>query len=149
MHGKASEGGLSLTTEIASGLPMVHADERALKQVFLNLLSNAVKFTPEGGEIVAFARKDANGALLFGVTDTGLGIAEEDHARVFQNFGQGRHDVVTADKGTGLGLPIVKGLVEAHGGTVALTSQVGDGTTVTVTLPATCLRRPALLAAAS
>jgi two-component system, cell cycle sensor histidine kinase PleC len=146
---KAVEGKLSFKSEIAPGLPPVHADERALKQVLLNLLSNAVKFTPPGGEVSAFAHIDANGLLAFGVRDTGLGIAEEDHVRVFQNFGQGRHDVVTADKGTGLGLPIVKGLVEAHGGTVTLTSSVGEGTTVTVTLPATCLRAPALLAAAS
>ena len=150
MSVKAEEGSLELACDVASNLPRIHADERALKQVLLNLLSNAVKFTPPGGTVTAFAHLEANGALAFGVSDTGLGIADDDQERVFQNFGQGRHDVVTADKGTGLGLPIVKGLVEAHGGTVALTSQVGEGTTVTITLPASCLCKvSAPLAAAS
>jgi two-component system cell cycle sensor histidine kinase PleC len=149
MSVKAAEGGLVLESDVAPGVPLVHADERALKQVLLNLLSNAVKFTPAGGRIVAFAHVGAGGTLEFGVSDTGLGIAEEDHLRVFQNFGQGRHDVVTADKGTGLGLPIVKGLVEAHGGNIMLTSEVGEGTTITIALPATCLRRSAPLVAAS
>jgi signal transduction histidine kinase len=73
--------------------------------------------------------------LEFGIRDTGVGIAPEDQALVFENFGQGRHDVVTAEKGTGLGLPIVKGLIEEHGGTVSLTSHVGRGTTVLLHLP--------------
>ena len=101
----------------------------------LNLLSNALKFTPAGGTVTAFATETADGGVDFGVRDTGVGIAPEDQARVFENFGQGRHDVVTADKGTGLGLPIVKGLAEAHGGSVCLVSQVGSGATVTVSLP--------------
>src|SRR6202012_650967 len=101
----------------------------------LNLLSNAVKFTPRGGRIAIFARRTPDGGVVLGVSDTGVGIAPDDQAQVFQNFGQGRHDVVTPDKGTGLGLPIVKGLVEAHEGRIALTSEVGEGTTVTITLP--------------
>jgi len=126
----------ALQFDIAPHLPPVRCDERAMKQVLLNLLSNAVKFTPQGGLVAVFARRDADGGICFGVSDTGVGIAPEDKARVFQNFGQGRHDVVTADKGTGLGLPIVKGLVEAHDGRVELTSEVGEGTTVIVHLPA-------------
>ena len=133
---KARDGELDLHAEVAPGLPPIRADERALKQVLLNLLSNAVKFTPPGGRVVCFARIASGGAAVFGVGDTGIGIAQDDHERVFQNFGQGRHDVVTVDKGTGLGLPIVKGLVEAHGGRVTLESRVGEGTTVTATLPA-------------
>jgi signal transduction histidine kinase len=107
-----------------------------MKQILLNLLSNAVKFTPQGGLVTVFVRTEANGGIALGVSDTGVGIAPEDQQRVFQNFGQGRHDVVTADKGTGLGLPIVKGLVEAHDGRIALESEIGEGTTVTVHLPA-------------
>jgi len=83
------------------------------------------------------------------VTDTGYGIREEDIARVFENFGQGRHDVATPDKGTGLGLPIVKGLAESHGGGVELTSRVGQGTSVTITLPASRLRAQMALQTAS
>ncbi|HEY0302776.1 MAG TPA: HAMP domain-containing sensor histidine kinase [Rhizomicrobium sp.] len=133
---KAAAGGCTLATEIDAGLPDATADERALKQILLNLTSNAVKFTRAGGRITAFGRLESTGEIAFGVTDTGVGIRAEDLARVFENFGQGRHDVVTADKGTGLGLPIVKGLAEAHGGRIALQSRVGEGTTVTVYLPA-------------
>jgi two-component system cell cycle sensor histidine kinase PleC len=140
MAGKAEAAGISLKAEIAPGLPMVRADERALTQMLINLLSNAVKFTGPGGRVTAFARLEPDGAMAFGIRDTGIGIAEEDHARVFEHFGQGRHDIVTADKGTGLGLPIVKGLASAHGGRVGLESRVGHGTTVTVFLPASRLR---------
>ena len=133
---KAKAGGCVLLKEVPADLPCVMADGRAINQVLLNLLSNAVKFTPPGGTISSFARIEDDGRLAFGVRDTGIGIAKDDQELVFQKFGQGRHDVVTADKGTGLGLPIVKGLVEAHGGTITLESEVGEGTTVTVRLPA-------------
>ncbi len=149
MGTKAHDGRIALSMDIAPGLVPVRADERALKQVLLNLLSNAVKFTLAGGSVIAFARSEVDGAIAFGVGDTGLGIAEEDQSRVFQNFGQGRHDVVTIDKGTGLGLPIVKGLVEAHGGRVELASRVGEGTCMTVILPAERACRPLPLKAAS
>jgi len=83
-----------------------------------------------------FAQRHADGGMIVGVSDTGIGIAPEDQAKVFDSFGQGKHDVAIADKGTGLGLTIVKGLAEAHGGTVRLESEVGTGTTVTLRLPA-------------
>jgi len=122
--------------DFADDLPILIADERSVKQVLLNILSNAVKFTPAGGTVTAFARVEADGGLIFGVVDTGIGIAKDDQARVFQKFGQGRHDVAIMDKGTGLGLPIAKGLIEAHGGHMTLVSDVGVGTTVTVYFPA-------------
>jgi two-component system cell cycle sensor histidine kinase PleC len=149
LSAKAQEGHLDLSIDVPVGMAPLCADERALRQVLLNLLSNALKFTPPHGCVTAFARIEASGDLSFGVTDTGLGIAEDDLTRVFQNFGQGRHDVVVVDKGTGLGLPIVKGLIEAHGGSVTLTSRVGDGTCVTVTLPEARVCQPQLLKAAS
>ncbi len=135
MKPKTQAIGCVLRTEIADNLPIIHADERAVKQIVLNLLSNAAKFTPEGGTITAFARIATGAAVAFGVADTGVGIAAEDQAKVFEDFGQGQHDVVTTEKSTGLGLPIVKGLVEAHGGRVTLESKVGEGTCVTVFLP--------------
>ena len=141
MSARASSGGCLLTTDVARNLPKVVADERALKQILINLLSNAVKFTQGGGWVRAFARLEADGEIAFGVADSGIGIALEDQMRVFQSFGQGRHDVAISDKGTGLGLPIAKGLVEAHGGTVNLESAVGQGTCVTVFLPASRARR--------
>jgi two-component system cell cycle sensor histidine kinase PleC len=148
MTPKAAAGGCRLVKEIGASLPHLFADERAVNQVLLNLLSNAVKFTLAGGSVTSFARVEEDGRIALGVTDTGVGIAKEDLALVFQKFGQGRHDVVTADHGTGLGLPIVKGLVEAHGGSVVLESELGVGTTITARFPA-ARARPAKLRAAS
>jgi signal transduction histidine kinase len=98
--------------------------------------------------VTSFARVEDDGRIALGVRDTGVGIAKEDQVLVFQKFGQGRHDVVTADQGTGLGLPIVKGLVEAHGGSIALESKSGVGTTITARFPAS-RARPVKLRAAS
>ena len=135
MMPKAEAGRISLEVRVSDAIPFAFADERALKQILLNLLSNAIKFTPENGRVTVFAQVAAGAALCFGVEDSGVGIAPEDQARVFEQFGQARHDVVTADKGTGLGLAIVKGLIEAHGGRVTLESAVGQGTRVSVFLP--------------
>ena len=132
---RAKDTNATLENAIDEKTPLVWGDERALKQILLNLLSNAVKFTPEQGRVTAFAFLDDNGGLVFGVRDTGVGIAPEDQQRVFDSFGQGKHDVAIADKGTGLGLAIVKGLTESHGGSVSLQSEVGKGTTVSIHLP--------------
>jgi two-component system, cell cycle sensor histidine kinase PleC len=149
MQAKAETGDVALHREPVVGPIDICADERAIRQIVLNLLSNALKFTAAGGCVAAFLRVEPDGDISFGVTDTGYGIREEDIARVFENFGQGRHDVATPDKGTGLGLPIVKGLAEAHGGDVELKSRVGEGTCVTITLPATRLRAQRALQSAS
>jgi two-component system cell cycle sensor histidine kinase PleC len=148
MAPKAEAGQITLAADVAPGLSNIMADERAIMQIHLNLLSNALKFTPAGGTVTAFARAEPDGGIAFGVRDTGVGIAQEDLALVFQNFGQSRHDIAIADKGTGLGLPIVKGLVEAHQGRIALESRFGSGTCVTVTLgPERIRHKPALRAA--
>ncbi len=102
---QAASGGIALGMEVAEDFPALHADERAIRQILTNLVSNAVKFTPAGGHVALFAQLDESGAPVFGVADDGVGIAPEDHATVFENFGQGRHDAVIADRGTGLGLP--------------------------------------------
>jgi two-component system cell cycle sensor histidine kinase PleC len=132
---RAAEGKIDLKREIEPNLPLLIADERALRQIILNLISNAVKFTPEHGTVTVFARRGTHGGMDIGVTDTGAGIASHDLSYVFEAFGQGQHDVTIREKGTGLGLPIVKGLVEAHSGRVHLTSEVGKGTTVIATFP--------------
>jgi two-component system cell cycle sensor histidine kinase PleC len=147
MASRAEAARLRLSIEIAPDFPDLFADERAVRQIFANLTSNAVKFTPPGGRVTLFANVAANAELIFGVVDTGVGIAAEDHHRVFESFGQGRHDAVLADHGTGLGLPIVKGLAEAMGGYVVLESTSDQGTRVSVALPAT--RARARLRAAS
>jgi two-component system, cell cycle sensor histidine kinase PleC len=132
---RADAAGAHLRLRIAPDLPECMADQRALRQVLLNLLSNAVKFTPKDGTITLFARPLSCGGIEFGVADTGAGIAPNDLKKVFEPFGQGQHDIAVCEKGTGLGLPIVKGLIEAHGGSVRLESELGKGTTVTVTFP--------------
>ncbi len=137
---KAATAQLSLVRTIAPGLPPVYGDERALRQVAANLIANALKYTPPGGTVTLFARLEPDGRMAFGVEDTGVGIAEEDQARVFERFGQGRHDVTSANKGTGLGLAIVKGFAEAHDGEVKLESSPGSGTRVTAYLPAERMR---------
>jgi len=132
---RADEERLRLECRLSPGLPDVAADRRALMQIELNLLSNAVKFTQSGKLVEAFARIEPDGWLVFGVRDEGMGIAEDEQARMFERFGQSRHDISNAAKGAGLGLPIVKGLAEAHGGRVAMQSCLGEGTCVTVFLP--------------
>ena len=132
---QARAGGITLTIEDDHSPLIVVGDERALRQILVNLMSNAIKFTPPAGRVSVFANLQADGSLAFGVVDTGLGIAPEDHEKVFESFGQGRHDAIVSDHGTGLGLPIVRGLAEAHGGRVVLNSAANEGTRVTVILP--------------
>jgi two-component system cell cycle sensor histidine kinase PleC len=137
---RAKDNAANLENRIDSTTPLLYGDARAIKQILLNLLSNAVKFTPPQGRIGVFAHPGADGTLTFGVEDTGVGIAPEDQARVFDSFGQGKHDITLAQKGTGLGLSIVKGLAEAHGGEARLESQVGKGTRISVVMPAARVR---------
>jgi two-component system, cell cycle sensor histidine kinase PleC len=139
----ALEKNISFARNIARGLPGVHADERGVRQIVANLLSNALKFTQPGGCVTVFAHLDPDGRMVFGVEDTGIGIAPEDQGHVFERFGKGRHDVATADKGSGLGLAIVKGFAEAHDGMVMLESEIGTGTRVTVYLPGERVVKPA------
>jgi signal transduction histidine kinase len=144
MEPRARSARLRLVRRVARDLPLVIGDRRALKQIVLNLMTNAVKFTRPGGTVEAFASLSPSGELAFGVRDDGIGIAEEDCQRVLERFGQARHDVTASQEGAGLGLPIVKGLAEAHGGRLELESRLGEGTCVTVWLPKARLsRRPA------
>ncbi len=132
---KAQQGGIALKVDVAEGLALV-GDERGIKQVLINLVANAVKFTPDGGSITISADVNERACISISVRDTGCGIDQQQVLHVFESFGQGRHDISARDKGTGLGLPIVKGIIEAHGGTVRLDSKVGEGTMFTATFPA-------------
>ena len=116
-------------------LPPVRVDERKLKQILINLLSNAVKFTPAGGHVTIAARSDHTGIVIT-VSDTGIGIAPNDIARALTPFTQIDNALSRRFEGTGLGLPLAESLTRLHGGTLALASEVGKGTTVTITLPA-------------
>ena len=121
---------------VDASLPRLWADERALRQVVLNLLSNAVKFTPPGGEIWLKVGWTASGGQYVCVKDSGPGIPEDELGTVMSSFGRGSLAIKTAEQGSGLGLPIVKGLVELHGGQFQLTSRPREGTEVIMTLPA-------------
>ena len=114
---------------------MIWADERSMKQIFLNLLSNAIKFSREGGTVQVRVTGDGPGIAVFEIEDHGIGMNEEEQERALQPFGQAQPATTRTYGGTGLGLPITKGLVEAHGGTLAISSHAGQGTTVRVVLP--------------
>ncbi|MBM3485764.1 MAG: PAS domain S-box protein [Alphaproteobacteria bacterium] len=135
VHERAAHHGVALDVEARPTL-MVRGDQRILKQALLNLLSNAIKFTPRGGHVTVRTGLDAAGAITMEVADTGIGIAPEDLGRVMEPYGQAHSDVVRRHTGTGLGLPLVKKLVELHGGTMAIASRVGEGTTVSLRMPA-------------
>lgn len=136
---RAKAHGVTLQTEVADDVTEAWLDARKCKQILLNLLSNAIKFTPEGGTVSVSARR-REGALELAVSDTGIGIDAEDQRRLFTPFQQVDGDLNRRYEGTGLGLVMVKRLAELHGGSVRLESEVGKGSTFTVTLP---LRRPA------
>lgn len=134
---RAHENHLRLRTELPDDLPMIHADEQAIKQVVLNLLSNAVKFTPAGGTITLRARVTDSVATIE-VTDTGIGMSESELGRVFQPFERADnryHLAKDANGGTGLGLALVQRLVAMHNGHVSIASTPKQGTTVTIHLP--------------
>ncbi len=131
---RATKHGINLDVTIDERLGDFVGDERKIKQVLLNLLSNAVKFTPEGGRIGIHARQ-ADGAVEISVTDTGIGIAPEDQATIFEEFRQVGGDYAHKKEGTGLGLTLAKKFVELHGGRIWVESQVGKGSTFTFTLP--------------
>jgi len=119
-------------------LPEIDADYRALKQVLLNLLSNAIKFTPRGGTIRLSAERRhdaAGGRVRFSVSDTGIGIAADDLARLARPFEQIETQHAKTQQGTGLGLALSKSLVELHGGALDIESEPGRGTTVSFTVP--------------
>ncbi|MBB4266136.1 PAS domain-containing hybrid sensor histidine kinase/response regulator [Roseospira visakhapatnamensis] len=132
---RAQKGDVVLTGIGDPDLPAVRADPRRLKQILLNLMSNAVKFTEPGGTVACDAFVGEDGALVLTVTDTGIGMDEAGLRKAMSAFGQVDSSLSRKHEGTGLGLPLTKGLVELHGGTLALASQPGRGTKATVSLP--------------
>jgi signal transduction histidine kinase len=128
----ATAASLALQLDAAADLPDIDADADRLLQVFENLIGNAIKFTRPGGVITVRARRE-HCDVLFSVTDTGPGIPEEDVPRLFDRFWQATR---SDRRGVGLGLPIAKGIVEAHGGRMWIESTPGKGSTFFLTLPA-------------
>ncbi|HEY2032449.1 MAG TPA: ATP-binding protein [Rhizomicrobium sp.] len=133
---RAHERGLRIRSTIPASFPQIEADKLRIKQVLLNLLSNAVKFTPRGGQVTLFAELDADGGICLGVSDTGIGMSPEQIPLALEPFQQIDSPLSRTEEGTGLGLALVKALVEQHGGVLDIESALKKGTTVRVMLPA-------------
>lgn len=137
MNVVAEEKGHDLSLNILKDIPVVICDEDRITQVLTNLLHNAIKFTPVGGKISVSLNVDqikGGPYVVAEVSDNGVGIPEEDHEEIFKQF-YGTQKSTTNEPSTGLGLSIVKGVVEAHGGEIKVISKVGDGTTFSFTIP--------------
>jgi signal transduction histidine kinase len=126
-----------------AGLPRLRGDNRAMRQVAINLLSNAIKFTPPGGAVMVTAELNTT-SLAITVTDTGVGLAPQDIERVFTPYVQVGNPMVRRDDGVGLGLALVRTLVELHDGRVAIESTPGEGTRVILTFPRNRLIEPGM-----
>ncbi len=141
---------IDMETQLPADLPPMQQDQARVQQILNNLLSNAIKFTPEGGRITVSVVRDDENFLVMQVSDTGVGIAEEDQQTIFEKFRQGRTvapsgDAMTREySGTGLGLSIVKELCRLLGGTVSVQSVLGKGSTFTVRLPWALQEQPRL-----
>jgi two-component system cell cycle sensor histidine kinase PleC len=135
VRGRADENRLTLIHDEIEGQDIA-ADPRAVKQILLNLATNAIKFTPEGGTVTLKVEPKSTGIIVH-VSDTGIGISEDDIARLAQPFEQIDSQHSRKHEGTGLGLALSKSLVELHGGNFSMSSVLGKGTTVTFTLPNT------------
>jgi two-component system cell cycle sensor histidine kinase PleC len=136
METRAAAKEQSLEFDIAAELPPLVADARALKQIVLNLVTNAVKFTPAKGRIVVSCGTATGGGFVISVADNGPGIAKEKLARIFKPFSQVDNRYDSNGGGTGLGLALVQGLAQLHGGFASIDSEIDVGTKVTVYFPA-------------
>jgi two-component system cell cycle sensor histidine kinase PleC len=132
---RAKNKGLTIVQQFEDNLPMIWADERAVRQITLNLLSNAIKFTPSGGTIWLKVGWTSGGGQYLSVKDNGPGIPEDEIPIVLSSFGQGSIAIKSAEQGTGLGLPIVQALMHMHDGRLDLRSKLREGTEVIATFP--------------
>jgi PAS domain S-box-containing protein len=137
MQPQANRARVVVRSSLSKEVPAIVADERTLRQIVLNLLSNSVKFTGPGGQVIASTSLAETGEALLRVRDTGEGMSEEDLAKALEPFRQLSTATMSDQAGTGLGLPLTKALVEANRATMSIKSARGEGTVVTVTIPAT------------
>ena len=135
MRERAQSRGIKLATMLADENLEIWADESAMKQIFLNLLSNAIKFSRDGGEVCIRVAADKPDLAIVEFEDHGIGMNEEELERALLPFGQAKPSTTRNYGGTGLGLPITKGLIEAHGGKLAIESRSGQGTIARITVP--------------
>jgi PAS domain S-box-containing protein len=143
---RANDAGVRVNTDIAPGLPALRGDELRIKQIVLNLLSNAVKFTPRDGHVTLSAAMNSVGGITISVTDTGVGMTEDEVAIALKAFHQVDNSLQRSHEGTGLGLPLSKNLVELHDGHLVVESEPGRGTKVSALFPAKRVHRPAAAA---
>ncbi len=139
---RAQKKEIEIIESYSNELPQIWADTRAIRQICLNLLSNALKFTPPNGRVLITVKENPDGGQTLSVRDSGPGIPKEEIPKVMQAFGQGSLAHQTAEGGTGLGLPIVKSLIELHGGNFYLRSQLRKGTEAIVTVPSQRVMKP-------
>ena len=132
----ATEKGITVSFDVQSGTPKIMCDIRAVNQVAINLLNNGIKFTPNGGLVTMFAQPTAQGTVEFRIKDNGPGIPADEIAQSLAAFSRGSLATKKAIDGAGLGLSIVKGIMELHGGSIEIKSEVGRGTEVICTFPA-------------
>ena len=135
MREQAESRGIELSIKLSDEEVDIWADELAMKQIFLNLLSNAIKFSRDGGEVCIRVVSDEPNRAVVEFEDHGIGMNEEELERALQPFGQAQPSTTRNYGGTGLGLPITKGLIEAHGGKLTIESRAGQGTIARVSLP--------------
>jgi signal transduction histidine kinase len=131
---QARRAQVGVSVVLHSGVGRLNGDARRLRQMLLNLLSNAIKFTPEGGEVRISAFRSGTSVFL-SVSDTGIGMKEDDIPKVLEPFRQIDSQLARRHQGTGLGLPLTKELAELHGGSLTIESAVDLGTTATISLP--------------
>ncbi len=136
MREKARSGSVTLEQDVPAILPALRADDRMLKQILVNLLSNAVKFTPPGGTVAVKAWCHQRDGYVLQVSDTGIGMSLDDIPKAMTRFVQLEGQFNRKYEGTGLGLPLTKSLIELHGGSMDLQSELGVGTRITVRFPA-------------
>jgi signal transduction histidine kinase len=136
MRERAENRSIELVPKLLEQEVEIWADERAMKQIFLNLLSNAIKFSKEGGRVCIRVVADRSNLAVVEFEDFGIGMNQEEQERALQPFGQAKPSTTRNYGGTGLGLPITKGLIEAHGGKLEINSRPGQGTIARVILPA-------------
>ena len=134
LQSQAEAKNQTLTLQTQPDLPLINADPQAMEEILTNLISNAIKFTPEGGTIQVLLKPEFN-YLLIQISDNGIGIAQGDLPRIFDKFYRVKSEKTRKIVGTGLGLPIVKQIVEAHLGYIQVESQLDQGTVFKVLIP--------------
>jgi len=149
---RAYAHGIALASHVDSEMPLVMVDGRRIKQIVLNLLSNAVKFTPDGGRVElrgSYVDDGERARLVIAVSDTGIGISADDREKLFRPFVQVDSSLARRFEGTGLGLALVKRLALLHGGDVSIESEIGKGSTFTVSIPCAAIHAEELMEASS